>query len=96
MSSYETYCEDQATDCARRARLARSPEIVAYYQGLGLRWLSLAEHAQQGSGVADGQASDVTDTSRRFADRDTQHNTGVRLKKLYQELCAHCVQPQAH
>ena len=26
MSSYATYCEDHAADCARRARLATSPE----------------------------------------------------------------------
>ena len=30
MSSYASYCQDQATDCARRARLASTPEIVAH------------------------------------------------------------------
>ena len=88
MSSYSTYCQEQATDCARRARLARSPDVVAYYQGLELRWLSLAGHAQEGAAVADGQTSNVGDTSRR-ADLNTQDNTRVRLKKLYQELRAH-------
>ena len=39
MSSYATYCQDQAADCARRARLASSPEIVAYCRSLELRWL---------------------------------------------------------
>src|SRR6266516_3004691 len=42
MSSYANYCQDQATDCARRARLASSPEIVAYCRSLCLRWLARA------------------------------------------------------
>ena len=45
MSSYVTYCRDQATDCAHRARLTRSPEIAVYYRDLGQRWLRLAAHA---------------------------------------------------
>ena len=55
MSSYATYCRDQATDCARRARLARSADIAIYYEGLGLRWLNLAEHAQGTGGVLSGE-----------------------------------------
>ena len=51
MSSYATYCQDQAADCARRVRLARSPEIAAYCRNLGLRWLRLAEQAQ-GTGAS--------------------------------------------
>jgi hypothetical protein len=90
MSSYATYCQHQATDCARRARLARSPDIVAYYQALEERWLSLAEHAQERRGDADGQASKARDTSRRFGARDTHHTIRVRLNKLYEELRAHC------
>ena len=70
MSSYATYCQDQATDCARRARLARSPDIVAYYQGLELRWLSLAEHAEEGAAAVDSHASEAKDTSRRWGGRD--------------------------
>src|SRR5437016_8662410 len=46
MSSYARYCQDQATACARRARLASSPEIVAYCRNLQFRWLRLAAQAQ--------------------------------------------------
>ena len=93
MSSYARYCQDQATDCARRARLARSADIAAYYEGLGLRWLRLAEHAQGTGGVV-GQASEAIGT--RASDLDARHNTCANLKKLYQELSPHCVQSQAH
>jgi hypothetical protein len=95
MSSYATYCRDQATDCARRARLAVSPETAAYYHGLGLRWLRLAEHAQ-GTGVGYGKASEMGDTSSRFSNFDTRQDRCASLKKLYQELSPHFVQPQAH
>jgi hypothetical protein len=44
--SYANYCQDQAAACARRARLASSPEIGAYCRTLELRWLKLAEQAQ--------------------------------------------------
>ena len=46
MSSYASYCQDQRTECARRARLARSPEIATYWQGLAANWLRLAEQSQ--------------------------------------------------
>jgi hypothetical protein len=46
MSSYARYCRDQAAECARRARLASSPELAAERRNLGLRWLKLAERAQ--------------------------------------------------
>jgi hypothetical protein len=46
MSSYARYCRNQAAECARRARLASSPEIAAERRDLGLRWLKLAERAQ--------------------------------------------------
>jgi hypothetical protein len=62
MSSYATYCRDQATDCARRARLAKSADIAIYYEGLGLRWLNLAEHAQGTGGVV-AQASEAISAS---------------------------------
>src|SRR5262245_65968840 len=45
MSSYANYCQDQAADCARRARLASSPEIIVYCRNLELRWLKRAEKA---------------------------------------------------
>jgi hypothetical protein len=51
MSSYASYCQDQAGDCARRARLASSPEIGAYCRTLELRWLKLAEQAQETGGA---------------------------------------------
>src|SRR5262245_38553166 len=34
MSSYARYCQDQATACARRARVASSPEIAGHESGL--------------------------------------------------------------
>ncbi len=46
-SSYATYCRDQAAECARRAKLARSPEVAAYCRDLGLRWRKLAERARK-------------------------------------------------
>jgi hypothetical protein len=59
--SYENYCQDQAAACARRARLASSPEIVAYCRTLELRWLKLAEQAQD-TGGALGHESDPSTT----------------------------------
>jgi hypothetical protein len=46
MSSYARYCRDQATECARRARLASSREIAANCLKLELRWIKLAERAE--------------------------------------------------
>jgi len=46
MSSYSKYCREQAADCARRARIACSPEVVANYRTLQERWLKLAEKAE--------------------------------------------------
>ena len=95
MSSYATYCRDQAIDCTRRARLAKSTDIAAYYEGLGLRWLRLAEHAQGTGGVV-GQASEAIEASSlRASDLDARHKC-TSLKKLYQELSPHCVQSQPH
>jgi hypothetical protein len=51
MSSYASYCQDQATDCARRARLASTPEIVAHCRSLEYRWLRLAQRAQATGGA---------------------------------------------
>src|SRR5262249_12196734 len=51
MSSYASYCQDQATDCARRARLARSPEIVAHCRRLEFRWARLVLEAQAPGGA---------------------------------------------
>jgi hypothetical protein len=50
MSSYARYCRDQAAECARRARLANSPEVAANCLKLELRWIKLAEKADIGLG----------------------------------------------
>ena len=62
------YCQDQATACARRARLASSPEIVAYCRNLEFRWLRLAEQAH-GTGGALGHESGLTATSFPLHDK---------------------------
>ena len=46
MSSYARYCREQAEDCARRARVASSPQVAANYRTLENRWLSLAKKAE--------------------------------------------------
>src|SRR5215831_6973968 len=51
MSSYARYCQDQATACARRARLASSSEIVADCRNLEFRWLRLAGQAHARGGA---------------------------------------------
>jgi hypothetical protein len=45
MSSYANYCRDQAAECARRVKLANSPEVADSCRNLGLRWLNLARKA---------------------------------------------------
>jgi hypothetical protein len=59
MSSYASYCQDQATACARRARLASSPEIVAYCRNLQFRWLRLAAQAQATGGALGCESAPV-------------------------------------
>jgi hypothetical protein len=56
MSSYARYCQDRATACARRARLASSPEIIAYCRDLEFRWLRLAEQAHETGGALDHES----------------------------------------
>jgi hypothetical protein len=58
MSSITSYRQDHAGDCARRARLARSPEIVAYRRSLELRRLKCAAQAQD-TGGAPGHESNA-------------------------------------
>jgi hypothetical protein len=61
MSSYASYCHDQAAYCARRARLASSPEVVAYCRSLEFRWLELAARAQEmGGGLGHGSHPGAT------------------------------------
>jgi hypothetical protein len=75
MSCYASYCQDQATECARRARLASSPEVATYWRCLGLRWLRLEEQAQ-GTGGAFGDASDGLEASSfHFSDLDLERET---------------------
>jgi hypothetical protein len=86
MSSYATYCQDQAADCARRARLARSPEIAAYCRSLGLRWMRLAEQAQETD--APGWTHDATlgqATPRRFVTKAGPSDVEL-LAKVYSSL----------
>jgi len=59
---YANYCQDQAAACARRAKLASSPEIVAYCRTLERHWLKLAVQAQD-TGGALGHESDPAATS---------------------------------
>ena len=61
MSSYAKYCQEQATACARRARLASSSEVVTYCRNLEFRWLRLAQQAHE-TGGALGYESGVTAT----------------------------------
>jgi len=66
MSSYASYCQDQATACARRARLASSPEIVAYCQNLQSRWLRLAAQAQATGGALGRKSASAVSLAQRF------------------------------
>jgi hypothetical protein len=45
-ASYAKYCRDQAADCARRARIASSPDVTANCKMLQERWLKLASKAE--------------------------------------------------
>jgi hypothetical protein len=47
-----------ASDCARRAKLASSPEIKAYHRRLRLQWIKIAEKAR----VAGSRTRSVTCT----------------------------------
>jgi hypothetical protein len=85
MSSYASYCQDQATDCALRARLASSPEIVAYCRSLEFRWLRLAEQAQE-TGGALGHESGLAATV--FPLRDKTARYPVEYGKRAGELIA--------
>jgi hypothetical protein len=48
MSSYARYCQSQAAECVRRARMASSPEVVNHYRNLGLQWVALAQKERAG------------------------------------------------
>jgi hypothetical protein len=75
MSSYASYCQDQVTDCARRARLASSSEgqltaDVWAFAGSGL------QSRQRGRVVPGGNASDEVEASSfRFSDVDLERET---------------------
>jgi hypothetical protein len=59
------YCLAQAAECARRAKLASSPEIAAERRALGLRWLRLAERAKAGGRVPSSAAKTASAASAR-------------------------------
>jgi hypothetical protein len=42
MSTYRGYCQGQAIECARRARMASTPAVAEHYRELGKHWLKLA------------------------------------------------------
>ena len=48
MSPYARYCQRQAQECVRRAKLARTPEVVMHFRNLGLRWVKLAQQERAG------------------------------------------------
>jgi len=89
MSSYASYCQDQAADCARRARLARSPEIVVYCRGLELRWRRLAEQAQGTGGALGHEGNPVAMLLLRDKPTTYRWNTGnerCRARALAEQM----------
>jgi hypothetical protein len=74
MSSYATYCQEQATACARRARLASSPEVVTYCRNLEFRWLRLAQQAHE-TGGALGYGRGLTATLFPLHDKSAVYST---------------------
>jgi hypothetical protein len=83
--SYASYCHDQAAYCVRRARLASSPEVVAYCRGLETRWLKLTARAQE-MGAALGHGSDPA--ARWFALLETPATYPVDYGRRAGELIA--------
>src|SRR5688572_8316341 len=65
MSSYAKYCRDQAAECARRARLANSPDVAANSRTLEQRWLKLAARAGIGAGPSLFSKAPAVAVSRR-------------------------------
>jgi hypothetical protein len=85
-SSYLAYCQDQAADCARRARLARTPAVEIYCRGLELRWLRLAKQAQETSAPSwTHQAPLGQATPRRLTDKARPSNVRL-LAKIYSSI----------
>ena len=75
MSSYASYCQDYATECARRATSAGSLEVATYWRCLGFRWLRLAERAHS-TGGALGYAGNAAETSSfEFSCLDLERET---------------------
>jgi hypothetical protein len=75
MSSYASYCQDQGIDCARRARLARSPEVATYWRSLGFRWLRLAEQSEATGGALGRGSNQVEASSFHCCDLDLERET---------------------
>jgi hypothetical protein len=72
--SYASYCQDQGVDCARRARLASSPEVATYWRCLGFRWLRLAEQAE-GTRAGGNGRGEVEGAGFHFSDLDLERET---------------------
>jgi hypothetical protein len=64
MSSYARYCRAQAGDCARRARVASSPQVAANYRTLENRWFNLAKKAELA--VVEKPLSNTLSNARAF------------------------------
>ena len=64
MSPYGRYCQHQATECARRARMAASPNVAEHHRRLGLAWLKLAEN-ERVTRVSRTATEAIADTTRR-------------------------------
>jgi hypothetical protein len=72
--SYANYCQHQSIDCARRARLASSPEVAAYWRRLGFRWLRLADQAEGTHAWGNGRDK-VEGASFRCSELDLERET---------------------
>jgi len=84
--SYASYCQDQGIDCARRARMASSPEVVTYWRHLGLRGLRLEDQAE-GTRAWDNRSDKVEGVSFRCLyldlERETTHAKANAMRYTY-------------
>ena len=72
--SYASFCQDQSIDCARRARLASSLEVAAYWRCLGFRWLRLAEQAEGTRGWGNAR-DELEGASFQLSELDLERET---------------------
>jgi hypothetical protein len=78
MSSYARYCDRQASECARRARLASSPDIKAYHQRLVLQWLKLTEKARAGGGFCCTKSNNAAGSDAIISSSSAPKQIGLR------------------